>query len=211
MNGNDYFELKVNYPIRNFCFLLICLIIIAIFVEPLKELVELSFNNRLYSHFLLIPFFIAYFFVRDRKNIFAKIAFSPYIGTTLIITGLGLNKIGRSYKTDLIPDDYLFLMILAAVICLIGSFLLVYGNRVSRKALFSLSLFLFMMPVPSLILDPLVNILTASSALATEWIFRVIDVPHVRKGYVFELVGITIEIVKGCSGIRSTLVLLLPA
>jgi exosortase len=207
MNSDHFFKLQMNYPIRNFCFLLICLIIIAFFVEPLKELVELSFNNRLYSHFLLIPLVIAYFFVKDRKNIFSEIGFSPYIGTALIITGLGLKRIGFIYKTDLIPNDYLFLMILAAVTCFIGSFLIVYGKRVSRKALFPLSLLIFILPIPSLIMDPLIKFLITATAQTTEWIFSVLDVPYLREGFVFHLPGISIEIVEGCSGIRSVLVL----
>ena len=38
-------------------------------------------------------------------------------------------------------------------------------------------------------------------------LFRVIHVPYIREGFIFELPGIAIEIVEGCSGIRSALVL----
>jgi exosortase len=207
MNVNHFSKLLLNFPSRNICFLLICIAIIYILVEPLKELVKFSFHNRLYSHFFLIPLVIAYFFVKDRKNIFAEIGFSPYWGTALIITGLGISRIGAIYKTNLISNDYLCLMTLAAVTCFIGSFMLLYGNRVFRKGLFPLALLFFMMPIPTLIMDPLVKILVAGSAQTTEWIFRVIHVPYIREGFIFELPGIAIEIVEGCSGIRSALVL----
>ena len=93
------------------------------------------------------------------------------------------------------------------MLCLVGSFICFYGNRAFRKALFPLSLLFFIMPVPTLILDPVVKLLTVGSARMIELIFKIFGVPYVREGYVFELVGITIEIVEGCSGIRSTLVL----
>jgi exosortase len=154
-----------------------------------------------------MPFVIAYFLIRDRKNIFAEIGFSLYSGTALAIIGLGIGRIGTIYKSDLVQNDYLCLMTLSAVTCFIGSFLIVYGKRVFRKALFPLSLLIFFLPVPSLIMDPLIKFLITASAQTTEWIFSVLDVPYLREGFVFNLRGIAIEIVEGCSGIRSVLVL----
>ena len=68
---------------------------------------------------------------------------------------------------------------------------------------------LFMFPIPGMILDPIVSMLLRGSAEVSYGLFRIIGVPVYRDGYLFSLSGLTIEIAKQCSGIRSSLSLLL--
>ena len=66
-----------------------------------------------------------------------------------------------------------------------------------------------MIPIPTVILDPLIRILQVGSAHFTYAIFKIIGIPVFRDGMIFELPGIAIEVAKECSGIRSTLALII--
>jgi exosortase len=68
---------------------------------------------------------------------------------------------------------------------------------------------LFMAPIPTAILDPIVQFLQRWSAEAADNLFRVSGIPVFRDQFVFSLPGITIEVAKECSGIRSSLSLFL--
>jgi exosortase len=47
------------------------------------------------------------------------------------------------------------------------------------------------------------------SAHAVDGIFQIIGIPYYRDGMVFEFTGVTIEVAKQCSGIRSSLAMLI--
>ena len=66
-----------------------------------------------------------------------------------------------------------------------------------------------MAPFPPSILDPIVQFLQRWSAEASDILFQVSGIPVFRDEFVFSLPGITIEVAKECSGIRSSLSLLL--
>ena len=67
---------------------------------------------------------------------------------------------------------------------------------------------IFMIPIPFILLDPIIRILQVGSAHAVNGIFHIIGIPYYREGMVFEFTGVTIEVAKQCSGIRSSLAML---
>jgi len=91
----------------------------------------------------------------------------------------------------------------------IGSFIALYGKMAFQKALFPLLFIIFMIPIPSIFLDPIIRILQVGSAHAVNGIFKIIGIPYYRDGMVFEFIGVTIEVAKQCSGIRSSLAMLI--
>jgi exosortase len=98
-------------------------------------------------------------------------------------------------------------MVFSFLICFVGGFILFYGIQAFRQAMFPLLFLIFIVPIPTLILEPLIRILLVGSANTSYEIFKILDVPIYRNGFIFELPGITIEVAKECSGIRSTLAL----
>lgn len=107
------------------------------------------------------------------------------------------------------PDrnDYLSASVFAIVLVWVGAFLLCYGLRPLRAALFPLCFLLLMIPMPTILLDRAVDALQRGSAGATDFLFRMFGVPAVWHGLVFSLSGYPFEIAKECSGINSCLVL----
>jgi exosortase len=192
---------------RHLYFIIYILLLVGLFFVPLKALTELSFDSELYSHFLLIPVVSLYFFITDRKTIFAKNSYSFRTGISLIAAGLLLYWLGKTSLVGLNQNDYLALMMFSFFLCINGGFIGLYGSQTFRKALFPLLFLIFIIPIPTVILDPFIRILQVGSAHLTYVIFKVIGIPVFRDGMVFELPGIAIEVAKECSGIRSSLAL----
>jgi exosortase len=95
------------------------------------------------------------------------------------------------------------------LVLLVGAFLLVFGREASRAALFPLAFLIFAIPIPQTVLDWSVQVLKDGSTESVEAMFSVVGLPFHRDGYVFSLPSFTIEIADECSGIRSSIALLL--
>jgi exosortase len=75
--------------------------------------------------------------------------------------------------------------------------------------MFPLFFLAFMIPLPEAAVDFLENASKEASAEVANWLFLISGTPVLRAGAVFQLPGITIEVAKECSGIRSSLVLVI--
>jgi exosortase len=100
------------------------------------------------------------------------------------------------------------LSIFLFVAACIAAFSACYGRAAGRKALFPLLLLFAAVPLPPSWLARAIWFLQQGSATATEWLFSLAHIPFVRQGLVFSLPTLDIEIARECSGIRSSLVLL---
>lgn len=193
--------------VRHISFFLFNILVLIVFFVPLKELFTSSFNNELYSHIILIPFVSGYFIFTERRTIFSSSGYSIMPGIILIITSIIFYVFGLSYGVDLNENDYLSLMILSAVVFWSGGLVLFYGTKVVRKASFSLLFLVFMIPIPSFVIEKIIFALQSASTEVSYGFFKLIGVPLLRDGFVFHLPGISIEVAEQCSGIRSTLAL----
>jgi exosortase len=93
------------------------------------------------------------------------------------------------------------LPVAAAVLVVLwsGGFAMAYGWRAARQASFALAVLLFMVPIPHAVLGSVVNALRLSSATLVDHLFSLSGTPHYRQG------SVLIEIVDECSGIRSSI------
>jgi exosortase len=66
-----------------------------------------------------------------------------------------------------------------------------------------------MVPIPNLLMERIIHFLQAGSTEVTEMILRATGISHLRERFVFHLPGFSIEVAKECSGIRSSLALLI--
>ncbi len=190
---------------RHLYFIIYILLLGVLYFVPLKALGRLSFDSELYSHFLLIPVVSLYFFVMERKAIFTKTGYSFGIALPVVAAGLLFYGVGKSSFGGLNQNDYLALMMFSLFLCLNGGFIGIHGTRAFRKALFPLLFLIFMVPIPTVILDALIKVLLIGSADTSYAIFNALGVPVYRDGFVFELPGLAVEVARQCSGIRSTI------
>ena len=191
---------------RNTCFLLLSLAIVTWFITPLVELFSLTQLQDHYSHMVLIPWVSLYVFYVEREALSTSREWSPCLGSLLM--GAGAFSYWAAGAVAGTPD-HLFWTMLAFLMMCWGSFLFCFGISCFRKFLFGFLFLLFLVPLPSVLLDSIIGFLQRSSTEATGFFFSILGIPVVREGFVFSLSNFTIHVAEECSGIRSTLSLVL--
>jgi exosortase len=180
----------------------------AIFWTSLTRLVEFSLEYEHYSHIVVIPLISGWLLVIRRTSIFADVRTHWSAGLALIVAGTLLFGLGSQYLASASENDRLAAAILAVVAVCAGGFVLCYGVRPLRRGLFAVSFLLLMVPLPDAVLSRAVSWLQTGSAEVADAVFQALGVPVYRTGFLFALPGVTIEIAQECSGIRSSLALL---
>ena len=192
---------------RNFLFISFSALTLLIFYFPLREVLRLALYERLYAHMMLVPFVSAYFFFLKRKRISLAMNYSFKAGIILSLIGILLFWVEKKNGLGLSQSSHLSLAVLSALIFWIGGFILFYGVRAFKIAVFPLLFLLFMVPIPNKALETIIFLLTWGSAEATYGFFKLTGVSVLREGFTFHLPGLTIEVAEQCSGINSTIAL----
>jgi exosortase len=199
---------------RNLVLLFLIMGSLFVFWTPLRTLLAYSLRQGnhdydKYSHTLLIPFISVFLVFLERKSIFARAQYDYRIGTILLFAGLvakgaaapGLNQLGA--------ENALSLQVLGLAVFWIGAFILCYGIRAFRAGAFPLLFLLLVVPIPNALIDAPLSAVRYGSTEICSLIFKLSGIPFLRNGFDFVLPSISIEVAKECSGIHSTLALLI--
>jgi exosortase len=147
--------------------------------------------------------------ILERKRIFAHVDSQWPAGLGLLAAGAMLSLFGRSESASAGGEGQLSMAVFALVVIWVGAFVLCYGLCAFRAALFPV-LFLFLtVPIPEFLLNHAIVWLQHGSAEVSYVAFQLLGVPVLRSEFVFALPGLTIEVARECSGIRSSLALLI--
>jgi len=193
---------------RHAAFLLLCGVSLVLFYDPIVQLLRMAFRSELYTYIPGIPFISLCILILRRKSIFAELSWEWRGGFVLIALGIAI-LFSANRIACLNHNDYLSMVMSGAVLWIIGGFVLVYGSRAFREAMFPLLLLFFVIPVPKFVLDPFIKLLQIGSAHLSHLLFKLCGVPLHRDGFLFALPGITIEVAEQCSGIRSSVALII--
>jgi exosortase len=177
--------------------------------SPLTELVKLALSDDTYSHILLVPMLSAGLVWMNRRAVFARAGSSIAAAAACFLTGALLCALRN--RLDLLPSGgkLLTISMLSAVLMAWSAFLLCFGARAFRTALFPMLFLLLAVPLPAAWIDRLILWLQQGSSDVTYWLFRATGTPVFRRGFIFTVPGQTIEVAQECSGIRSSLALLI--
>jgi exosortase len=182
-----------------------------LFFRPLIRLLHLSMVQDDMSYLTLIPILVACLLFVERHSIFRNISSDITLGFLLVVFGIGLvtsiHTLGRSLPSDL----QLSLNILALLLFLIAGFAISFGRSVVQAGYFPLLYLFLMIPLPDFLLHRVIYLLQAGSADITGALFDLLRVPALRQGFVFHLPQVSIAVEKECSGIRSSMALLILA
>jgi exosortase C (VPDSG-CTERM-specific) len=193
-------------------FLTVTAILILCFIWPLFQLVRFSLHRDLYSHILLIPFISFYLFWERRKSLPKEISNDRAPAILFSLLGLasvvGILVLGNSVRLPSIEDS-LALEILGLVFLFIAICFWFLGRPIVRELAFPLGFLLLMAPFPVFLMDRIVSGLQLGSAAAADVMFDLVGTPVVYHGLRFQLPDITIEVAPECSGIHSSLALLI--
>lgn len=193
---------------RHGCFVGLILLALGVFHQALAIVIRSSISVDQYSHILLVLPVSAAFLYLTRKRVFKNVAYwAP--GGILFVALLAVFAYSALHAGVLSPSGYLSLSVLLFAGCWIAAFAFCYGVEAFRAAAFPLMFLLLMTPLPDSVLERAVASLQNGSAVATCLLLRAAHIPYVRHGVVIALPKIDIYIAEECSGIRSSMVLLL--
>lgn len=185
--------------------------VLLVFVKPLVALTRLALSNENASHTLLIPLIVAWLLYVDRKLIFSRPERDLVAGILFVIGAMGAVAWAYYSETRLDSPDALTYYTLAFVLACVAGFAFTFGRRTLRSGSFPLSFLFLLVPWPSFVLDPVISYLQHGSAEIAAAIFDISGVPVLREGLVFHLSRASIEVGPECSGIRSSMALLVLA
>jgi exosortase len=145
----------------------------------------------------------------NRTRIFQAAGYSLRAGAVVMCIGVAVTIVASTANAGLSENDYLSLMSVSTVTLWLGGFLLFYGVATFHAALFPLLFLYFVVPIPSVFLNPFILFLQKGSTEVVNLLFKLTGTPFHRAEFVFALPGLTIHVAEQCSGIRSSIALLL--
>ncbi|HPW18353.1 MAG TPA: exosortase/archaeosortase family protein [Candidatus Aminicenantes bacterium] len=160
-----------------------------------------------YIHIPLIPIISAYVLFQRRKLLFWEERGAHPVGVLVLCAGLALLAVDKARHPALI--EHVELTVSGAILFLAGSFVALFGRRSFVRARFPFLFLVFMIPLPAAWMERIVAVLVTGATWATQLLFWVFNVPFVREGAVFRLPGFDLQVARECSGIRSSLALLI--
>lgn len=182
---------------------------VAVCWPAISALAVFSFHHEFSSHALLIPVLSLYLLHMERRIVFRETQSSPVLGPVVVLIGAALYWRAMSHSSAQSPSEFLPSSILAMVVIWMGGFLICYGYRAWRAATFPLLFLLLMVPLPEEVLARTIYLLQAGSTSLSYSLFKLVGVPVYRQGFFLSVPGQTIEVAKACSGIRSSIALLI--
>jgi exosortase len=194
---------------RNYLFLLFLAAASLMGYGPMRDLLANPIRSEYYSHILLIPFVSGFLIYLQRNKIHSQAEYDLHSGSIVALSGFLLSVAGIAGQGDLNVNDYASLNMFAVILMAVGGFIAIYGKKAFRSVRFPLGFLVFMIPIPKFLMDEIIHILQAGSAEITDWLFLLTGMPAYRSGFHFQLPGVVIEVAKECSGIRSSLGLLI--
>ena len=180
-----------------------------VFWRTLGALIAYSLHNESGSHIILIPLVSAYLLFVERRMIFTSVRPSVAVGMGMILIGAAFYWTANRGMLQLQQDESLSAATLAIVLIWIGGFLTSYGRTITRAAAFPLLFLLLMVPLPDKVLGWTIHLLQQGSTEVACLLFNAVGVPVLRQGFVLSVPSVTIEVAAECSGIRSSIALLI--
>jgi exosortase len=185
--------------------------VLGIFHSTLIGAIRFGLHNDDASHILLIPFLSSFLIYFERHRIFQAESRDRALGIALglVATVIAVGGVWRGMSPELPSGIELYL--LSVVIFTIAGFALFFGKSAVEGAKVPLLLLLLMIPMPEVLRIHAVHALQTGSAAIVNELFEWTGVPFLREGLVFHLSSVSIEVAEECSGIRSSMAVLILA
>jgi exosortase len=193
---------------RNTWFLMSVIAVLVGYGRELGNLINFAFARDEYSYLVLIPVVSVALVLRERAAVFANASWAFLPGIPLIVLGLA----GAVFSAHALPANSTASRSAAAACVwtvLVGIFAFCYGTRAVRAALFPILFLALMVPVPERLLDSASVLLQRASCQLTYLLITLTGTPVLRSGFVLSTPRGGIEVAEQCSGINSTLGLLI--
>jgi exosortase len=188
----------------------ICLATLLVFWPSLKVIIGLAVRDDRYLQVILAPLVCLFLIYQKRTEIFAQARYSLRRGIPLLFLAL-LVGIVAEFAGGGVESNSLPTAVFAIILAWMAAFVLCYGKDSFLAALYPLSCLCLIIPLPPLWMGRIATGLQHGSAALSFRILRLSGIPVFRRGMVFSLPGLDFEVAPECSGIRSSLALMIVA
>jgi exosortase C (VPDSG-CTERM-specific) len=182
------------------------------FGKPLYDLLLFAWQSDLYSHILLVPF-ISLYLIRLKRGGLAPesrpVRILSVVPLVFGAAGLASYWCAEHSGWKLARVDYLALMAVSFLCLLLSGACVFLGAKTLRQVAFPVALLIFTVPFPAVLLGWIEAGLQQGSSVVAEWLFTIFGMPVLRQGTSFRLPGFPLEVAPECSGIHSSLVLVI--
>lgn len=181
------------------------------FWVTLRQLVHFAVSHDYGSHILLIGPLSIFLIYLKRQTIFS-VQVNPnrkrkrIAGSSLFLLGLMFLLISKYQPLN---TKKLSLEILSLVLLWISAFIFCFGTESFLRARFPLLFSLLLVPVPEFVINKVIFALQAGSSDVAYGLLKMLSVPVLKEGFVLRLPVVNLEVAKECSGIRSSIALLI--
>ena len=182
-----------------------------LFLAPLSRFVSYALSNDNASHAILIPAIFIWILFLERRRIFVALGSDLRSALLFFIPGCLASAVLFFSSSRLSELNQLSLSILALILLWISGFAFLFGRIALERARFPLSFLLLTIPIPDFLLDKTIYFLQKGTTEIAAVLFDWSGVPVLRDGFVFHLARVNIEVARECSGIRSSLALIILA
>lgn len=172
------------------------------FAGSLRDLFVRAWGSDLDSHILLVPAISAWLLHLSWRDLPKSLSSSPLWAAAFAAAGIGTLFIPGSDS-----GEVLAWRIISFLLWFVAGGFLFAGRSWMKAAAFPFGFLVFLVPMPDRVATGLEDLLTAGSVEVADWFFRLSGTPVYREGPVLQIPGISLEVARECSGIRSTLVL----
>ena len=181
-----------------------------VFWKPLVSLLQLSVRDETYSYIPLIPLICIWLLYTERKQITGP-ASLQLVPAALFLLPAVLIALCALRCSACSPTNQLSLYALSLILIWIAGFAYFLGASKARGSAFPLAFLLFAVPIPDFLLSKIIYWLQSGSADIAEVIFNLSGAAVLREGFIFRLPSISIDVAPECSGIRSSMALIILA
>jgi exosortase len=181
------------------------------FWGPIGNLIAFSLTHDYGSHILLIAPLSIFLIYLKRHEVFPDVQANPD-RKRAIIASSGLFLLGLIFllvsRYQPLNAEKLSLEILSLVMLWLSVFVFCYGRDSFTRARFPLFFLLLLVPFPGFVVDRAIFALQVGSSDVADGLLRILNVPVLKEGFILRLPFVNLEVAKECSGIRSSIALL---
>jgi exosortase len=160
------------------------------------------------SHILLIFPVSLILLYSERDRVFRDVKRCLPAGVVFVLFGSASVWLS-GHPLPLGQDDRLSLQMSLFIVSCVAAFILCYGTSAFRVAAFPLLFLFFMVPIPAFLLERTIWLLQKGTTDVAFLALKVANIPVAREGFVMFLPRFDIEVATECSGIRSSLMLVI--
>jgi exosortase C (VPDSG-CTERM-specific) len=187
-------------------------VLVLCFAKPLVELIRLALGSEFYSYILLVPFISGYLIWTDKRGL--ALDSQPVRARALVPLLIAAGILGGYWAgrfTGWRPglESYLATMMVSFLGFLASAGFFCLGPETLRRVAFPAVLLVFIVPLPGPVFDYVADFMQHGSADVAAGLFGISGMPFLRQDLCFQLPGIALRVAPECSGIRSTMVLLI--